>query len=119
VEYNKLLTRVVTRIDRIESELAEHERLWRLVTGQSDTGQLNRKAFYLDILATMFSADELRTLCFEMAADYDSLPGAGKFGKARELMIYLENRGRLDRLYVAVRRERPFFFEDRNHETGD
>ena len=32
-----------------------------------------------------YSLDELRTLCFELGADYDNLPGEGKKGKARPL----------------------------------
>lgn len=97
--------------------MARHERQWRLVTGKSDTGDLDKKALFLDILENMFNEDELRTVCFEVGADYDSLPGASKFGKARELILYCERHKRLTRLYDTVKKERPFLFPEEHHET--
>lgn len=46
--------------------------------------------------------DELRTLCFYLNIDYDSLLGEGKDGKTRELIIKLEKEGKLPDLYVAI-----------------
>jgi hypothetical protein len=40
----------------------------------------------LQILETRFNDGELRKLCFFLDIDYDSLPGAGKADKARELV---------------------------------
>jgi nucleoside phosphorylase len=40
-----------------------------------------------------FSDQELRDLCQDMGIDYESLPGEGKAGKARELVAYCERRG--------------------------
>lgn len=58
------------------------------------------------VLESRFNLEELRTLCFELGVDYDSLPGEGKSAKARELITHLERRNELDRLVALVRRER-------------
>lgn len=60
-----------------------------------------------EMLVDRFSEEELRTLCFDMALDYDMLPGQGKGGKARELIAYLERRQRIDELIETVQRLRP------------
>lgn len=59
------------------------------------------------ILLDLFNEDELRTLCFDMALDYEMLPGQGKGGKARELVAYLERRNRLAELLENLHRLRP------------
>ena len=48
-----------------------------------------------EILASRFSDGELRDLCFDLGVDYESLAGEGKSAKARELIAYLQRRGRL------------------------
>jgi hypothetical protein len=45
------------------------------------------------ILTQSFNEEELKSLCFDMGIDYESLPGAGKAAKARELIGYFERRG--------------------------
>ena len=92
--------------------MAKHERHWRLVTGKPDTGDLDQKALYLDIVANMFNEDELRTLCLALGVDYDGLAGESKFGKARELILHCERHNRLGRLYQRVKEERPFLFPE-------
>ncbi len=59
------------------------------------------------ILTLLFDEEELRTLCFDLNVDYDSLRGEGKAAKARELVALAERIGQLDLLEAAVRRERP------------
>ncbi len=59
------------------------------------------------LLIKHFDIDELRTLCFELGIDYDSLRGESRDDKARELVTYLERRGRLDELVEVGRRLRP------------
>jgi hypothetical protein len=54
-----------------------------------------------------FSAEELRTLCFELRLDYDDLPARGKTAKARELVAHHERCGTLDQLVDLVRARRP------------
>lgn len=59
------------------------------------------------ILARRFNESELRTLCFDLDADYDSLSGAGKADKAREIVDYFDRRNRIPDLVEAVKEQRP------------
>jgi hypothetical protein len=64
------------------------------------------------ILTKNFNEGELRTLCFDLRSmepeiDYDSLPGIGKADKARELVLYFEQRGHLSVLISICRKLRP------------
>ena len=52
----------------------------------------------LDYLVNHFSLEELRTLCFNLGENYDSLAGEGREGKARELVSYLERKERIGEL---------------------
>ncbi len=54
-----------------------------------------------------FNDEELRTLCFDIGADYESLPAQGKEGKARELIALQQRLGRLADLIAACRAARP------------
>ena len=67
----------------------------------ADLGQLRR------LLVQHFSADDLRSLCQDLGVDYDVLPGEGTDAKARELIAFMEKRGRLADLVGAAQRERP------------
>jgi internalin A len=58
-------------------------------------------------LLKSFSDNELRDMCFELCVDYEELPGEGKSGKARELISYLDRRGRLAELVAVGKRLRP------------
>jgi len=58
-------------------------------------------------ITVYFDAEELRTLCFDLGVDYDDLRGAGKTNKARDLVAYLERRGRVAELVQACSRRRP------------
>jgi hypothetical protein len=59
------------------------------------------------VLTDRFEEEELRTLCFDLGVKYSSLPAQGVAGKARELVIYLDNRGQLLDLAKAGKRLRP------------
>jgi hypothetical protein len=59
------------------------------------------------ILVTHSDVEELRTLCFQLRIAYDDLPGAGKSGRARELLSFLDRRRRIAELIVIGKRERP------------
>jgi hypothetical protein len=50
---------------------------------------------------------ELQTLCFCLEVDYDSLPPGGKADKARDLIAFLERRGRVRDILVWIRKHRP------------
>lgn len=58
-------------------------------------------------LNARFDREELRTLCFELGVDFDSLPGEGRSAKARELVAYMNRRGELARLRSAIQAKRP------------
>ena len=45
-----------------------------------------------------YSLDELRTLCFDLDANYDDLAGEALSGKARELILRLHRERSLDKL---------------------
>ena len=58
-------------------------------------------------LMRYFSAEELRTLCFDMDIDYSDLSGEGKAAKARELVAYLDRRDRIRELTIICAKSRP------------
>jgi tetratricopeptide (TPR) repeat protein len=57
-------------------------------------------------LTGLFDDGELRTLCFDLGIDYQSLPGEGKADKARELVAYCDRHGRIAELEDQVRQLR-------------
>ncbi|MBK9711790.1 MAG: tetratricopeptide repeat protein [Kouleothrix sp.] len=59
------------------------------------------------ILSRRFDEGELRTLCFNLKIDYDSLSGEGKVNRARELLSYLDRRESIAQLVEAGRQLRP------------
>ena len=56
----------------------------------------------LQTLVKRFDEAELRTLCFSLDVDFDSLRYPGKTEKARELVLFMERRERLDELAAAI-----------------
>ncbi len=59
------------------------------------------------LLTTHFDAEELHSLCFDLGVDYDDLRGEGKANKARELVAYLDRRGRIPDLVAQCSQLRP------------
>jgi V8-like Glu-specific endopeptidase len=59
------------------------------------------------LLLKHFDEQELINLCFHLGVEYADLPAAGRHSKARELITYLERRGRLPDLRAAVAQQRP------------
>jgi hypothetical protein len=57
-------------------------------------------------LVDSFDLEELRTLCFDLGMDFESLPGQSKPAKAREMVNYWRNRHDLNPLTEAIRTER-------------
>lgn len=55
-------------------------------------------------LTSRYSLEELRTLCAEIGVPFDDLGGEGRSGKARELILWLQRRGRLDTLSAYLSR---------------
>lgn len=62
-------------------------------------------------LSARYSESELRDLVFDLGLDYESLPGDGKAGKARELVAYCNRHGLIAELAEAIKRGRPDLFE--------
>ena len=60
-------------------------------------------------IVACFSMEELRTACFDLGMDYDSLTGDGKEGKAREIVSFLSRRGDLSRLMDYCVKMRPSY----------
>jgi hypothetical protein len=74
------------------------------------------------LLVEYFSLEDIRTLCFEMGVDFDDLPGEGKKGKSRELVIYCRNRAMVDKLVNkirAARSEMPWPMEAGDDESAE
>ncbi|MCP4424800.1 MAG: hypothetical protein GY803_09930 [Chloroflexi bacterium] len=61
------------------------------------------------LLLQSFGQEDLRTLCFDLMIDYDDLPAQGRENKARELILYMERRGRLPELLAACEQKRPIY----------
>lgn len=61
----------------------------------------------IKLLNTHFNLEEIRTLCFELGIDYDSLGGEGKEGKVRELVKSLQRRNILHKLIIRITELRP------------
>lgn len=61
-------------------------------------------------MAKYFNKSELRNVCVDLHVDYENLLGEGKGDKARELVLYLERRGRLDELIKICVQRRPKIF---------
>lgn len=61
----------------------------------------------LDFVTRHFDDEELKTLCFDLGVEYEDLPARSRSGKARELITYLEKRGRLPELLELLAQERP------------
>ncbi len=59
------------------------------------------------LLTQYFNTDELRTLCYDLSVDHDSLGGEGKAGKARELILYMLRLKRIRELVEYCVRQRP------------
>jgi hypothetical protein len=59
-----------------------------------------------EVLIKHFNLEELHDLCFQRGIDYEEIKGDTKTTFARELVTYLERRGRLGELVEAVRQTR-------------
>jgi len=59
------------------------------------------------VLDDRFGEEDLRDLVFDLAIDYDDLPGKARKHKARELVAFCRRRGRLAELRSAILQRRP------------
>ncbi|MCB8949065.1 MAG: hypothetical protein H6653_13715 [Ardenticatenaceae bacterium] len=65
------------------------------------------KIILLSTLNERLSDDEIRTICFSLDIEYDNLPGEGKIGKLRELIMQLERRRQVSKLKTVILQLRP------------
>jgi hypothetical protein len=61
----------------------------------------------VDGMNRYFSLEEIETLAFVLGIDFDNLGGGSKGSKTRELVMFMDRRGRLEELINRLRRERP------------
>lgn len=80
----------------------------RLIPKQQIGTQMSDMGILHEQMGATFSDGDLRDLCFELKIDFDDLPGSGKRSKVRELILYMQRRGRLEELIVQLRRLRPY-----------
>ena len=69
--------------------------------------ELERLVQLREKITEHFSDDELRTLCFDLGVDYESLGGEGKEGQARQLVAHCARHGHLAELYAKCSQLRP------------
>lgn len=62
---------------------------------------------FIRLIDDLFSEEEIRTICFDLGFDYDSLPGRGKIAKIRELISLFQRRNEMSRLVNSLSEERP------------
>lgn len=74
-------------------------------SGKASAPPINLKQL-LENIVQSFGQSDLRTMAFKLNVDYELLPPA-KDDFARELIVYLQNRGRLHELIESCREERP------------
>ncbi|MFN8484766.1 MAG: CHAT domain-containing protein [Anaerolineae bacterium] len=58
-------------------------------------------------MSDRMSLDEIESLCFDLGIDADNLGGDNKSAKIRELIQYMQRRGRLDDLTAQLAKVRP------------
>ncbi len=60
-----------------------------------------------ELLVQHFNEAELKGICFKLGFSYEDMGGSGRSDKAREMVTFLDRRGRLSELKRVVQRERP------------
>ena len=60
-----------------------------------------------ELMEKYYSLDELRTLCFDLDLDYESLPGDAKPQKVRELITHCQRNDIINELLKSLRESRP------------
>jgi DNA-binding NtrC family response regulator len=103
---------VVDYIAKDRFDIATFVTAVKTVLGQDQTDEVREDPTTTSTLAGArraleegFGLEEIRDLCFDLAIDFDNLPGEGK--KAREVVAYCQRCGRLEELVANVTRLRP------------
>ncbi|MCA9994773.1 MAG: HEAT repeat domain-containing protein, partial [Anaerolineales bacterium] len=82
------------------------------VESQPEQLQVNLEQLYR-VIARVFSTEDIKTLCFDLAIDYEALEGIGKSGKVAELVKYCERQSRISQLVNKCMEFRPDIDWDR------
>ncbi|MCA9922453.1 MAG: leucine-rich repeat domain-containing protein [Anaerolineales bacterium] len=69
-----------------------------------ETPALRRERHLQERLMQAYDLDELQQICFDLAVEYENLPGQTKSAKTRELAQFMGRRGRMDELESKMRR---------------
>lgn len=77
------------------------------------------KIALLNILKGSFKDSEIQEICLELEVDYENLSGMSKADKARELIIHLYHRKRLQELEKVCQRMRPILFDSEQNSLSD
>jgi hypothetical protein len=77
-----------------------------------DKAESPNKVRLARFLEAYFDKEDLKNLCFDLGVDYENLPGEKKATKARELVAYMDVRGRLVELREAVAARRPEHYRE-------
>ncbi|MCA9973585.1 MAG: hypothetical protein KC425_25405, partial [Anaerolineales bacterium] len=102
-----------TRLDHGKAEIECNKAPFETVQIRPLLDDVGLSTFSYDLptllqqLEATFNEQETRTLSFELGIDYDDLGGQGLKANLRELINYLNRRGRLEELVERVRRQRP------------
>jgi hypothetical protein len=83
----------------------------RVDEASAAVGRVDRPKFRA-LLLQGFNKSDLRTLCFDLNIDYESLGGQGREGKVRELILYAERNGRVAEVIEACRQRRSHYSWD-------
>jgi hypothetical protein len=81
--------------------------IWEVSMAQEASVPTEKLVQLRENLVRYFDEEELRTLCYDLGVDYDSLRGEGKAARARELVAYLERHSRIPEFVRLVRKLRP------------
>ena len=76
----------------------------------SHAGLINLMSF----MTKHFNGGDLQQLCFQLAVDYEDIPGPGRQAKIREFIQYMNRHSRLCELVKAVGKERPLTLDELN-----
>lgn len=83
--------------------------IWNLIDGVGSwVTPPEKRAELLAQITSAYDLDELKTLCFQLGLDAEALNTVGKTSTARELILYLERRGRLGELVQLLQTQRPY-----------
>ena len=74
---------------------------------ERDTKELSLRSELHRLISEFFTEEDLQQAAFDIGVDWDDVPGTNKSAKIRNLITWLEDRGRLYRLVGYCQRERP------------